>query len=467
MLRIYPIAIAIVVAALTASPACAPAAETSCPGGFCRPPGSSQSLLESPPHPAVVRVVVADASGGRSYGSGTLIDGDWQDSIVLTCAHLFEHGSRTATVQFADGRSATATLLESDAVWDLAALGIATASVGGVTVADGFPKPGETITSCGFGPDGRYMCNRGRVLGYAQTGGTQSHETLQWSGTARQGDSGGPALDARGRLVAVLWGTDGRTVAGTYCGRVQKFLAHLLPRRQPPTRPLVPIGPPPSEETPPDGNVLQSLRQRLDILTAGLDEANRQSIAGRQSLAARLDRIETAVAVVASLRRKIDDVAALVHETPSPGAAETTAGLGSVLLALLPKLLAALGWTGPPSVAAIVAARLLVGAIRRRRSRAAMKTPGSMSATPAASDSILSDDYARQLAGVFALSGRSPLADATLGREYDEELRRAEESTDGTLAAWAKKLRRRVATRFYRIHGQTPSPAEPAGTDEG
>ena len=73
----------------------------------------------------------------------------------------------------------------------------------------------------------------------------------------------------------------------------------------------------------------------------------------------------------------------------------------------------------------------------------------------------MNDSYAAQLAEVFALSGHSPTADATLGREYDKELLQAEQSSDGALAAWAHKLRERVAKSFYRIHDRQPTPAEP------
>jgi hypothetical protein len=74
----------------------------------------------------------------------------------------------------------------------------------------------------------------------------------------------------------------------------------------------------------------------------------------------------------------------------------------------------------------------------------------------------LNDEYARELAGVFAYGGRSPLQDATLGREFTREIDRAAESSDAKLAEWAKGLRDRVMRRFHRIHGWTPSPAEPA-----
>jgi hypothetical protein len=127
---------------------------------------------------------------------------------------------------------------------------------------------------------------------------------------------------------------------------------------------------------------------------------------------------------------------------------------------VLPGVLAALGWTGPPSVAAIIALRLVAGVVRRRvakRRRRGSSNARSRTKRPRP----LNDDYAEQLARVYALSGRSPVADATLGREYDEELRRAEAGSDAALARWARTLRERVARRFYRIHDESPTPSEP------
>ena len=43
------------------------------------------------------------------------------------------------------------------------------------------------------------------------------------TGSARQGDSGGPVFDRHRQLVAVLFGTNGQVVDGTFCGRVRRF----------------------------------------------------------------------------------------------------------------------------------------------------------------------------------------------------------------------------------------------------
>ena len=444
-----------------------------CTGDSCRP--------AAVPHAAVVRVVNAVAGGSRCYGSGTLVHKDDKRGIVLTCAHLFRREVGDVAVTFPDGRRLGAGVLAVDRAWDLAALKIASPSATPVTIAADHPQPGEQLQSCGYGSDGRYWCNRGRALGYARTAATTTYETLRLSGYARDGDSGGPVFNQRGELVAVLWGTDGRTVEGTFCGRIRKFLAHIfslgrLPRQQPGPAPLppgpLPPGPLPPVQTPPPGSDdhLDKIRQRLDGLAGQLDSANRQRDGRERSWGQRVEKIETALALLAGLKGRIetaeaavgeDNLRAVVRQVATGIAVDRAPGLAQTVL---PAVLAALGWTGPPSIAALFAIRLIAGVLRRRAQRRRRRVPGDLARRPKRPKQ-LNDDYAEQLARVYALSGHSPIADATLGREYDEELRRAEQSSDTVLARWARSLRDRVAKRFYRIHGESPSPSQPSESE--
>jgi len=421
------------------------------------------------PHGSVVRVVNA-AGNSRWYGSGTLVQADAQRGIILTCGHLFSRGAGTVAVTFPDARSCDARVLAVDRTWDLAALAIVQPAAAPVRIAAESPQPGEPLASCGYGSDGRYGCNQGRALGYVRTAAGASYETLELSGSARDGDSGGPVFNQQGELVAVLWGTDGRMVSGTYCGRIRKFLAGILahgnpPQPQPSPDPLAPASPL-QPQSPVQGNSSDAIHKRLDGLAASLQDAHRRLGSQEESLGQRMQqaielaaalkgRVEKAEAVVGgeNLRAVVRDVAVGVIADKGPGLAA----------ALLPGLLAALGWTGPPAVAAILAIRLAAALVKRRvqqRSQAGTDAGGGQ----AKAAKPLNDDYAGQLARVFALSGRSPLGDVTLGREYDEELRRAAGSSDAVLARWARELRDRVAQRFFRIHGESPLPAEPVSS---
>ncbi len=453
-----------VLLALAPSPTAAQCAPDRCP-------------RQSAPHPAVVRVANVAADGNRCYGSGTLVHKDAERGVVLTCAHLFRENVGDLVVTFPDARPLDAELLAVDPDWDLAALAVVPPQTAPVAVAGDHPRPGDPLRSCGYGFDGRFWCNQGRALGYVRTANTPTYETLEISGRARDGDSGGPVFNERGELAAVLWGTDGRIVGGTYCGRIRKFLARILSLghggREPATVPITP-GAPSTDPEPnaPDGT-LDKIRQRLDDLKGRLDAAQQDHDEREQSWSRRLEKLEGAVALVGRLRERVqqaeqtvgsDNLRAVVREVAGGILADRGP---SLLHKLLPGLLAALGWTGPPSLAAIVALRLAGGILRRRLARRRRRssnteTDAGQSGPSGRSNPAqpLNDDYARQLAGVYALSGRSPTADATLGREYDEELRQAEESSDAALARWARALRERVARRFYRIHDPSPTPAE-------
>jgi len=203
-----------------------------CPSAGCLLPGVPEGPATRP-HPAVCRVIHRLLGGIRALGTGVLVDKEGEYGLVITCQHLFREGLGKVTVVFPDGEAFEARLVHQDRAADLAALLIARPSAEPVRVASRPPQPGEPVQSCGYGPDGRYWCNQGRVVGYSRTGQTSGWETLELTGRARLGDSGGPVFNSQGELVAILWGTDGRSVSGTYSGRVDRFLEqtgrYLLP----------------------------------------------------------------------------------------------------------------------------------------------------------------------------------------------------------------------------------------------
>ncbi len=200
-----------------------------CPTGECplAPPAAANDIaVDSRP---IARIENTTAAG-RSYGSGTLVDVDGSSGLVVTCAHLFREGTGTIIVMFPESSRHSARLVKIDHDADLAALAISVPALAPVEIATDYPQQGDPLVSCGYGSDGRLGCNRGQVLGYVTTLGSHGRETLELSGSARLGDSGGPVLDRQGHLVAVLFGTNGRVVDATFCGRVRQFLQGLSPR---------------------------------------------------------------------------------------------------------------------------------------------------------------------------------------------------------------------------------------------
>ncbi len=230
ILRQLPAAVCIAVIV----PSAIAGSRAQCVEGSCPPPGLR----------AVVRIVHA-VGRCRLYASGTVVHDDGRSALVLSCAHLFNEGTGRVWVVFSDGRQAGAAPLAIDATWDLSALRINATGIEPIRLAAEAPRPGEPLQHCGYGPDGAYRCSGGHARGYTNGAGTTTFETLCLAGAARDGDSGGPVLNARGELVGVVWGTDGRTVHATYCGRVRRFLEKLLPAPPlPPDTPPESLAPP-------------------------------------------------------------------------------------------------------------------------------------------------------------------------------------------------------------------------------
>ena len=327
-------------------------------------------------------------------------------------------------VYTAGGRPFEANLLRRDRAADLAVLEIATSGTRAIGLAETDPRPGQILTACGFGR-GDYRSARGGLVRYV--GGEGGTPTFELSGPARSGDSGGPILDERGRLVGLLWGTDGRVTVATAISAIGPFLRPALDAiaaKENESKDLVPVRP---------------RRPRVEPEEEPLAEPE---------------------ADVAE-EPELEDVQGAV--TPNRSNAFPSIPLPSSKLPTIPiaaassRLWDLLAWTGVLLGGTSPVSLLLLYYLRYRRLRAAADA-----ITPAVTQyGRLNDKYASQLADLYALSGRSPTADATLGREYDRELENAETGSDPVIAKWAKQLRRRVASQFYRIHDETPVPAEP------
>jgi hypothetical protein len=367
--------------------------------------------------------------------------------------------------------------------WDIAVLLTADPGVAAIPLAADAPHQNEPLTFGGFGPHGQFACGVGRLLGYVRMQGTPTADTLRLSGAARQGDSGGPIVNVRGEIVGLIVGTDGRIVIGPSCRPIARFVARfrsLLRHAIAARTPQRPVGP-----APPPGNSVENNRPPKPEPPAASPQIANDSTPPHLALPDPHTSPE-----------KSSPVRAQPATTASGNPQSKIRNLKSEILTLaLPILFAALGISVPPTtvLVALRVIRFLRGSragqvrgrpwlpcrwmVRRRRNSRAVR---SEEQPPNANDKAdkdgragcrkravtlerhLNDDYARELAGVFAYDGRSPLQDATLGREFSREIDRAAESSDARMAEWATGLRDRVLRRFHRIHGWTPAPAEPA-----
>jgi len=182
-------------------------------------------LTGQTPHPSVARIIAPD-QGGVSLGSGVLVDVNRSQGLVLTNWHVIRDSRSAVLVQFPDGFQSAGTVIRYDEAWDLAALVIWKPSATPIELADRPPAIGEPLTIAGFGR-GAYRAETGPCTEYLSPGTGYAKEFVELAATARQGDSGGPILDANGRLAGVLFGqNEGRTI-GSCSTRLRAFLASV------------------------------------------------------------------------------------------------------------------------------------------------------------------------------------------------------------------------------------------------
>lgn len=185
---------------------------------------------------AVVRVSVQDRNGQNSLGSGTLVE-VYEDGsgLVVTNNHVVaDAASSTAgSVAFRSGERSRFTIRDVDPIWDIAVLEIAApASVKPVQMADAPPERGASLMIAGYGaPSQGLLFQAGQFVkrGAPRIGYPFEQLALQPC-QARQGDSGGPVFDSRGRMAACLWGASpGETIASP-CTRILALLRAVRQR---------------------------------------------------------------------------------------------------------------------------------------------------------------------------------------------------------------------------------------------
>lgn len=177
----------------------------------------------------MVRILADDGS----RGSGTVVErGEHGRGLVLTANHVVRDANQ-GQVRFTSGWGESPfRVLARDDVWDLALLDVRVPegyTVARVAADDGWPRAGEALEICGYGPHGVFLCQSGRAAGYCRAGRADRDQMLAVRpARARPGDSGGPIFNQRGEVVAVLWGScEGETI-GTCCLRIGPLLRRLL-----------------------------------------------------------------------------------------------------------------------------------------------------------------------------------------------------------------------------------------------
>lgn len=162
--------------------------------------------------PAVVQVTTLGQSEGPSSGdneprpissgSGAIIDA--REGIVVTNNHVVE-GGRKFTVDMTDGRIFDAILIGTDKATDLAVLKIEASGLSQVEVVSSDAlRTGDLAFAVGYPLGLDQTLTMGVISGMGRSGmGDRIEDYIQTDAAVNSGNSGGPLLDSRGRLIGI------------------------------------------------------------------------------------------------------------------------------------------------------------------------------------------------------------------------------------------------------------------------
>ena len=171
-------------------------------------------------------------NGSRGAGAGSI----WhQDGLIVTNAHVV--GSRNLTVALPDGREMPGRVIAHDKDLDLAAVAVDATGLPNIEVGDSRSlRPGHVVLAMGhpWGVAGAVTAGVVIGMGASHEGhGSADREWLITNLSLRPGNSGGPMLDAEGRLVGVSTMITGPEIAMAVPVHVAKtFLQDALHSEQ-------------------------------------------------------------------------------------------------------------------------------------------------------------------------------------------------------------------------------------------
>ena len=157
-------------------------------------------------HERVTPSLVQIRRGGRGIGAGSI----WtSDGLLLTNAHVVDARGRVAadlSVRLSDGRDLPAEVVAVDPHDDLAALRVAGESFQPIELGDSAAlHAGQVVLAFGFPYGVTGGATVGAVIGESDLpqSGRRGRRWLAASLHLRPGHSGGPMVDAEGRLVGI------------------------------------------------------------------------------------------------------------------------------------------------------------------------------------------------------------------------------------------------------------------------
>ena len=179
--------VGVALATLLAGPADTPAS------GAVPTPEADLADTERRLNSASTADAVVTVRSGMNAGTGFVIG----SGEIITAAHVVNFDEQ-AIVQFA-GQSLDAQLIALDATVDLALLLVAATDLPVLHIAESLPPVGWDATAFSAG-DGVVAATRGIISTYETVGGVPQ---LRTDAAVNPGSSGGPIVDASGRVIGV------------------------------------------------------------------------------------------------------------------------------------------------------------------------------------------------------------------------------------------------------------------------
>ena len=224
--------------------------------------------------PAVVGI------GRRQRGSGTIV----AEGRVVTNAHNVR--GEEVTVRFADGRTETGRVAGIDWDGDLAVIEVSTGSATPLEWSDAEASIGSVVFGASATPSGSARVTVGFVSAIERAfrgpGGRRIAGSIEHTAPLAPGSSGGPVVDAQGRLVGI---NTNRVGEGFYLALPADSTLHdridSLGRGEAPSRPRLGIAVAP-------GHVARRLRrsvglpERDGLLVRGVEDGSLAANAGIQ-----------------------------------------------------------------------------------------------------------------------------------------------------------------------------------------
>ena len=171
-------------------------------------PAPDPKLLRRPEvraaEPSVVRVV-GTACGLSVEGSGWVA----RPETVVTAAHVVAGEHDTSVETFSSRTQLRATVISFDTRNDIAVLHVGGLGARPLPLVD--PQPGTAVAILGYPEDGPFDAEPGRIGGTVTVfsedayGHPVTRTITSLRGFVRHGNSGGPAVDAQGRVQTTVF----------------------------------------------------------------------------------------------------------------------------------------------------------------------------------------------------------------------------------------------------------------------